>query len=121
MIGVIYMGEYDKAYYDPAKALPYNLRYNKLVHDVYAAFSLAKNYYLVNDMERSVDVFEEIRRKYPDYTPALGSLVMVYEELGRTEDANALLAELRTKDQQTYEHVSNSKIKAGMHGLTWHH
>jgi|GEM_PF-10292 len=121
MIGVIYMGEYGEDYYDPAKALRFNLRYDKLVNDVYSAFSVAKNYYLVNEMERSVAVFQMMHTKYPDYTPAIGSLAMIYEELGRTEEARALLEELRTKDYPRYEHVTNEKIKAGQHGLTWHH
>ena len=121
MIGVIYLGEYDKAFCDPQKALPFNEKYNELAKDKYSAFALAKNYYLLNDMPKSISLFEDIRQKYPSYTPALASLVMIYEEMGQTEDAKAALAQLREKDYARYEHVEQMKIKAGQHGLFWHH
>lgn len=121
ILGCVYMGEYGEGYTDLVKALKYNLRYDRVAQSATSAFTLAKNYYLLNDTTRSVQLFEEIYQKYPNYTPALGSLIMVYKELGRSADAETMLDDLKKKDYARYKRVVAVNIKAGEHGLTWHY
>jgi tetratricopeptide (TPR) repeat protein len=119
LLGVIYIGENGMEYYNPQKALKYNLRsYNKY-KDVHSTFVLAKNYYLINDITKAIPLFEDICVRAPDYTPYQGSLIMIYQELGRNKDANRLLSKLKNRDLPRYNRLINDGIQAGTHSLVW--
>jgi tetratricopeptide (TPR) repeat protein len=120
LVGLIYMGEFGQDYYAPEKALKYNLRSYEAYYDVASEFALAKNYYLLNKMDKAIPLFEDVCKKSPDRTAYTGSLAMIYQELGRESDANRLLAEIKIKEPLRYEKIVNMQIKAGQHGITWH-
>ena len=120
LLGLIYMGEFGQDYFAPGKALKYNLRSYEASNDIASEFDLAKNYYLLNEMGKAVPMFEDICRKFPDRTPYLGSLAMIYQELGRISDAKNVMSVLKVKDSVRYERILKMQIKSGQHGITWH-
>jgi hypothetical protein len=113
------MGEFGNEYYASNKALKYNKRSYNINKDVHSEFALAKNYYLINDMGKSVPMFEDICRKSPDYTPYKGLLIMIYQELGREKNANKLLTELKIQDMPRYTRIIKANCKVGEHGIVW--
>ena len=121
LLGSIYQGDYGNEYIDYEKSLVCNLEYYHAAKTRYATFALAKSYYLLNDVPKSIALFKELYEKYPDYTSATGSLIMIYEELGKKAEADSLLADLKTRDYPRYTKIKGMTIKAGQHGLVWHH
>jgi len=120
LLGIIYMGENGRECYAPQKALKYNLRTYNVKRDLAAAFTLAKNYYLINDTKKAVPLFEDVCKRAPDFTPCLSILIMVYQELGRNKDADKLLIILKQKDLPRYNQIIKLNIKKGEHGLNWY-
>jgi hypothetical protein len=119
LLGLIYMGENDTAHYAPYKALKYNRRSYSKFKDVNSEFALAKNYYLIDDMQQSVHLFEDICRRSPEFTPFKTDLIMIYQELGRKGDAEKLLAELKNEDPLRYNSVIKANCKEGEHYINW--
>jgi len=119
MLGIIYMGDYDSAFYAPQKALRYNLAAYRINKTSYTELVLAKNYYYVNDPQNAAALFEDIYNKTPANVNNAADLAMIYLELGRTEEANKLLDQIRLTDPQSYNRIINLHIKLGQHSLKW--
>lgn len=119
LLGVIYLGEAGGGFHDPEKALKYNLNSYNAFKDVTSEFVLAKNYYELNDMQKSLYHFENAYRRAPERLQYMGTLIMVYQELGKDFEANKLLTLLQGRDLHRYEKIVNSNIKKGKHGLVW--
>jgi tetratricopeptide (TPR) repeat protein len=119
LLGLLYMGEYSKDFYDPYKALKYNRKTCELLQDGVSKFVLAKNEYLVNNVRRSEQMFEELYREAPDYVPYLVSLIMIKQELAKLEEANKLMLVLKAKDIEKYKQFVADPIEPGSHVIVW--
>ncbi|MBS1565843.1 MAG: hypothetical protein JST39_15755, partial [Bacteroidetes bacterium] len=119
MLGILFIGDYDKKYTDPRRAL----RFNKLAFNGYGdagtAYILGRNYYMLNMTENAVSMFEKALNYSPYKTNYIKTLIMVDQELGRREQADSLLEVLRDKDTTVYNSVINSSIQEGDHTITW--
>lgn len=119
LLGLIYLGDYDRSFYNPDKALQYNLASHKIFQKASSKFVLAKNYYYLNDMERSLRLFREIHEEYPDIIYYLEGLIMVEQEMGNLVGAAKLLDELKTKNIARYNERIEDPIKPGTHSIFW--
>jgi tetratricopeptide (TPR) repeat protein len=119
LLGLIYLGDFDKTYLDPRKALKFNRAAYDVSQNVNTVSLMARNYYLLNDMKQAVPLFEEACKQAPDNPGHLETLTMVYLEMGRTEEANTLMAKLKDMDGPLYDRVISAHIKTGEHTLTW--
>lgn len=119
LLGLLYMGEYGKDFYDPYKAIKYNRKTYELLQDGVSKFVLAKNEYLVNKVQLSEQMFEELYRDAPEYTPYLVSLIMIKQELGESAEASKLLLILKGKNPDKYRQLVADPIEQGSHVIVW--
>jgi len=119
LLGVIWLGEYDKNYYDPVKALRYNANAYKMLQDGDTKFMLAKNYYQVENTAESLRLFRELHYEYPDYIAYLVTLIMIEQEMNNLSEAEKLLEELKTKDPEKYKQRRADPIEPGTHVIVW--
>jgi len=119
ILGLIYTGSYGMEFYDPQKALPYNSKTLELTGDNNAKFVLAKNYYYLEMVEKSVALFKEMYKDYPDNIDYLSTIIMMEQELGNKNDVDFYLEKMKALSPETYEGLINDPVEAGVHNLTW--
>lgn len=102
-LGLIYLGEYGEAYYNPDKALRYNLAAYSINNDRNTQFVLAKNYYQLKNYNKALKLFESLHQQFPNYSTYLISLIIVNEDAGHTKQSATLLEELKQSDPEAYQ------------------
>ena len=102
-LGLIYLGEYGNTYFNPDKALRYNLKAYEINKDRNTQFVLGKNYYQLKKYDKALEIFNTLHEEYPDYTSYLTSLILIHEDAGHTAEANKLKADLKKQDPEEYE------------------
>lgn len=88
-LGLIYLGEYDEEYYDPEKALTYNLKVYKAQADKNTQDVLALNYMELEDYDNARIHYIELQKKYPDmedYIYQLGELEYMSGNRDKADD-----------------------------------
>jgi tetratricopeptide (TPR) repeat protein len=119
-IGLIYLGLYDSSFYDPQKALPYNIRVEEMgTNDGDSKLVLAKNYYYLNRMHEALALFRELHKLYPEDVENLHTLIMVEQEMGNKAKADILLDKLKTMNREKYNERIEDPISAGSHDIIW--
>lgn len=117
LLGLIYLGTYDTEFYDPEKALPYNIKAYETLNGVNCVFTLAQNYYYLEKVEKSVSLFKELHRDYPDNSNYLSTVIMMEQELGN--DVSNLLDKLKALDPERFQELMDDPVKAGSHTIVW--
>lgn len=102
-LGLIYLGEYGETYYNPDKALRYNLKAFAINKDRNTQFVLGKNYYQLKKYDKALEIFKQLHLEYPAFTSYLTSLILIHEDAGNTEEASKLKVELKKQDPEEYE------------------
>ncbi|MBC9813403.1 hypothetical protein H9Y05_13070 [Crocinitomicaceae bacterium CZZ-1] len=102
-LGLLYLGEYDPEIFDPAKALKYNLKAHQINNDRSTKYVLAKNYYQMADFDNCERLFDELHRDFPDDSEYLMSLIVVSEEKGELDKADAYLKQLQVNHPEDYK------------------
>lgn len=117
LLGLIYLGTYDPGFYNPQKALPYNLKAYESFRDVNGRNVLAQNYYYLEMVEKSVSLFKELHRDYPDNVDYLTTIIMMEQELGN--DCSMFLDKMKPLDPEAYRDLTDNPLKAGTHTIEW--
>jgi tetratricopeptide (TPR) repeat protein len=119
ILGIIYMGEYDTSFFDPQKALPYNMSAYRNYQDGSTKFMLAKNYYYLNQTDKTLRLLRQLHREYPNLTAYLSALIMVEQETYHSADAEKLLLELKKINSTVYYQMLQNPVKPGSHEIVW--
>jgi adenylate cyclase len=75
------------------------MRLNPHYH-LYYVWILGRAYNLLGRYEEAIPLLQRVITRYPDHFPAHGDLAVIYSELGRKEEAQAEVAELRRLNPQ---------------------
>lgn len=118
LLGLVYLGEYDKEHFDPGKAYRYNLKARKLYLDARTKLMLAKNEYHINNTWRALALFRQLHLEYPSEKAYLISLILIKAELEDSTDLEILKAELKKNFPDNYKTTIND-ISPGQHTLSW--
>lgn len=117
-LGLIYLGEYDKAFFDPEKAYRYNNKAWKLSLDSPTKCVLAKNEYYLNRTERALALFRQLHLEFPKDRTYLISLILIKGELGDEQDMDLLKKQLKEYFPDDYKSTL-ADIVPGSHTITW--
>lgn len=118
LLGLVYLGEYDKKHFDPEKAYKYNSKARKLYFDAPTKLMLAKNEYHINNTPRSLALFRQLHLEYPSEKAYLISLILIKAELEDSTDMQTLKAELKMNFPDDYERTIDD-MSPGQHTLSW--
>jgi len=104
-LGLIYLGDYDVAFADPEKALPYNKKANELSSGRVTEDILGRNYYELGNYTTAAMYYEKLHSQYPgnlNYTYNCG---MIKYKLNRNEDAEELFNQVIAQDSSYKERI----------------
>lgn len=118
LLGLVYLGEYDKKHFDPEKAYNYNRKARKLYLDAPTKLVLAKNEYHINNTWRSLALFRQLHLEYPSEKAYLIPLILIKAELEDSTDMNLLKTELKKNFPDDYNNTIND-MSPGQHTLSW--
>ena len=93
-LGVIYLGDYDEAYTDLAKALTHNEKSDVVIDNWISNSTLARNYYLLGNYEKAEEYFRLAITKNNNELDCKYSLGLICYYLGKHEESKALFEEL---------------------------
>lgn len=120
LLGLIYIGSYGMDFYEPRKALSYNIKVNELINgSTIAKYTLAKNYYCLEMTEKFVPLFKEIYRDNPGNTEYLATIIMIEQELGNKKESDYYLNKMKELDLAKYQDLTDYPMEAGTHTLVW--
>jgi tetratricopeptide (TPR) repeat protein len=102
LLGLIYLGEYDKKYFNPAKALRYNLKVDGLSSTRLSRSVLAKNYYYLEEYPKAIAAYRDLYDQYPQFTDYLLSVISIEQQHGQKAAANKDLEDLKQSDPSLY-------------------
>jgi len=108
-IGLIYLGDYGFEFQDIEKALPYNKKAFDINNDRITEYVLARNYYELEQFEKSEIHFTNLNRKYPDYLLHPLSLGMVKYRLKDKKSAEQLWEKVLESDSSYYYVIESFK------------
>ena len=118
LLGLIYLGDYGQAYYNPEKAYKFNNEAFLVFKDAASKFALAKNEYFLNNVDRSITLFTQLRREKPTNENYLVSLILIKIENGDLSNINYLVRELKSRFPGSYHRVV-SQLSFGTHVVRW--
>lgn len=119
ILGIIYLGGYDSSWFDPQKALRFNMSAHKTYQDGSTKFMLAKNYYYLGQTDKTLRLLRELHKEYPNLSGYLSSLIMVEQETYHNADAEKLLLELKKINNDLYYKMLQNPVKPGSHNIIW--
>jgi tetratricopeptide (TPR) repeat protein len=120
MLGLIYLGEYGKDYFEPFKAIKFNFQSFELYKDDQSKFVLAKNYYYIGRYNKALTLFEQLYASYPNDTDYLITLIMMHQENRNTIEAEKLMETLKDDNPERYQQfLQENSIIPGKHTLVW--
>ena len=102
-LGLMYMGEYDPDIFDPERALQHNQIAFDMDPGQFTKHNLAMNYLLLENFEKSLELYRELHEEFPNNIDYLESAIIITQYHGDPEDANKLLEELKAQDKDAYE------------------
>jgi len=118
LLGLIYIGDYGQAYYNPEKAYKFNNKAFLVFRDAASKFALAKNEYFLNNVDKSITLFSQLRRENPGNENYLVSLILIKIENGDLSNMNFLVRELKNRFPRSYSKVI-SQLSVGKHAVRW--
>ncbi|MFZ4057039.1 MAG: hypothetical protein ACOYKE_02820 [Ferruginibacter sp.] len=121
MLGLIYLGEYGKDYFEPFKAIKFNFQSFELYKDDQSKFVLAKNYYYIGRYNKSLTLFQQLYASYPNDYDYLITIIMMHQENLNTIAANKLMETLKDENPERYQQfLEENSITPGQHTLIWY-
>ena len=106
-LGLIYMGDYDEAFTDYKRALPYNLKAYEVGKDRSTSSVLGANYIELGEFEKAETIYNELHENIPGILDHKYYLGLIKYRLGKTEEAKQLLDELVEIDSTYREYVED--------------
>ena len=108
-LGLIYLGDYDDAFADPEKALPYNKKTDAISSNRITQDILGRNYYDLENYETAEMYYEKIHTQYPEILSYTLSTGMIKYKLKKIQDAEILFKQVITKDSSYRETIETFK------------
>ncbi len=106
-LGLFYMGEYGDQYFAPQKALKHNLLAFKQNPQKHTEINVAKNYYYINDYEKSISMFQALNMKYPNDKIILESLIICAQESKKKDVLDVYMKKYEKLDPVGFQNVLN--------------
>jgi tetratricopeptide (TPR) repeat protein len=113
LLGQIYIGDYGREYRELDKALEHNLKVWQYRKDSDSEFLLAKNYYLLDDLDNAYSHFDNLVIKDPEDTVSLLHKGMVLYRQGKKAEAEAIWKKVVQMDPGEKEYIRKFKEAVG--------
>ncbi len=103
VLGLIFLGEEGRDFFDPGKALKYNLTTYRLNPGRLSKFVLGKNYMYLQEYSNAEPLFLDLYKQFPDFVDYLFALIVIEKKLGKIDESSKYLELLKKRDFNQYK------------------